>query len=116
MKSINDLKDVVSEDAPATNTSNVAGADSGPHGKFAGSHIFRVNQNIYNQCLKGKKKHARWERYLDLDSDCGKSIRDYAYKYPRRPIIIQNQNDGHMVYLRHNRYGGGGARKKENKK
>ena len=111
MENLENLQDNLSEDAPANSTSKVAGADSGPAGKFAGSHIFRVNPMIYNQCLKGKKKHARWERYIDINSKIGKSIRDYAYKYPKRPIIIQNEADDCMVYLRHNRYGGGGARK-----
>ena len=111
MKSLKHFKNEISEDAPATNTSNVDGADGdpniGPSGKFAGCHIFRVNQTMYNQCIKGKKKYAHWKDYVDIGSTTGMAIRDYAYKYPRRPIIVQNENDGHMVYLRNSRYGRG---------
>ena len=69
------------------------------HDTFAGHAVFHVDNDTFANCREGKKKFARWEKYIDLKSTVGQQIRDYAYKYPKKSIIIRNE-DGAMIYLK----------------
>ncbi len=69
------------------------------HDTFAGNAVFHVDNDTFANCREGKKKFARWEKYIDLKSTVGQQIRDYAYKYPKKSIIIRNE-DGAMIYLK----------------
>ena len=71
-----------------------------PDSQFAGVDVFNVNDNDFNNCKFGKKKHARWDKYVDVDSDAGKRIYGYAKKNPMKSIIVQHNKTGHMLYLR----------------
>ena len=50
------------------------------HDTFAGNAVFHVDNDTFANCREGKKKFARWEKYIDLKSTVGQQIRDYAYK------------------------------------
>ena len=69
------------------------------HDSFAGHPVFHVDNDTFANCREGKRKFARWEKYIDLKSTVGQQIRDYAYKYPKKSIIIRNE-DGAMIYLK----------------
>ena len=71
-----------------------------PDSQFAGVDVFNVNDNDFNNCKFGKRKHARWDKYVDVDSDAGKRIYGYAKKNPSKSIIVQHNRTGHMLYLR----------------
>ena len=101
------LNNDISEDAPTNSTSGIAGVDGdyGPSGRFAGSHIFRVKPSIYHKCLKGKQRYERWDKYVDWKSEPScEAIRNYAYKYPKRAIIVQNEVDNSMLYLKQSKW------------
>ena len=71
--------------------------------KFAGCDVFEVSPDIYYKCVQGKKKFEHWKRYFDRESGDGAEIYEFAYKYPRKAIIVQNKITQEMVYLRHSR-------------
>ena len=71
-----------------------------PDDTFAGVDVFNVNDDEYNNCKFGKKKHERWSSYVDMDSDSGKRIYGYAKKNPNKSIIVQHDKTGHMLYLK----------------
>ena len=71
-----------------------------PDSQFAGVDVFNVGADDFNNCKFGKKKHARWDKYVDVDSDVGKRIYGYAKKNPMKSIIVQHNRTGHMLYLR----------------
>ncbi len=71
-----------------------------PDSQFAGVDVFNVGSNEFNSCKFGKKKHARWNDYIDTESDIGKRIYGYAKKNPMKSIIVQHDKTGHMLYLR----------------
>ena len=71
-----------------------------PDDTFAGVDVFNVGDTEYNNCKFGKKKHARWENYVDVDSESGKRIYGYAKKNPNKSIIVQHDKTGHMLYLK----------------
>ena len=71
-----------------------------PDSQFAGVDVFNVNDNDFNNCKFGKKKHQRWSNYVDVDSESGKRIYGYAKKNPSKSIIVQHDKTGHMLYLR----------------
>ncbi len=71
-----------------------------PDDKFAGVDVFKVDDNEYNNCKMGKKKYARWDKYVDVETDTGKKIVGYAKKYPNKSIIVQHDKTDHMLYLK----------------
>ena len=77
-----------------------------PDDTFAGVDVFNVNDDEYNNCKHGKKKHERWSSYVDMDSDSGKRIYGYAKKNPKKSIIVQHDKTGHMIYLKKYDMGG----------
>ena len=77
-----------------------------PDDKFAGVDVFKVDDNEYNNCKMGKKKYARWDKYVDIESGIGKRITSYAKKNPKKSIIVQHDKTGHMLYLKKYDMGG----------
>ena len=77
-----------------------------PDDTFAGVDVFNVNDDDYNNCKHGKKKHERWSNYVDMDSESGKRIYGYAKKNPKKSIIVQHDKTGHMLYLKKYDMGG----------
>ena len=77
-----------------------------PDDTFAGVDVFNVNDNEFNNCKHGKKKHERWSSYVDMESDSGKRIYGYAKKNPKKSIIVQHDKTGHMIYLKKYDMGG----------
>ena len=71
-----------------------------PDDTFAGVDVFKVNDDEYNNCKHGKKKHERWSNYVDMDSESGKRIYGYAKKNPNKSIIVQHDKTDHMLYLK----------------
>ncbi len=77
-----------------------------PDDTFAGVDVFSVNDDEYNNCKHGKKKHQRWSNYVDMDSESGQRIYGYAKKNPKKSIIVQHDKTGHMIYLKKYDMGG----------
>ena len=77
-----------------------------PDDTFAGVDVFNVNDDDFNSCKFGKKKHARWDKYVDVESGIGKRIYGYAQKNPKKSIIVQHDKTGHMIYLKKYDMGG----------
>ena len=69
---------------------------------FAGKQVFVVDSDTYHQCRLGKKQYARYEKYVGKNN-VGLAIREYGLKFPKRPIILQNGENGPMLYLRYGR-------------
>ena len=69
---------------------------------FAGKDVFIVDSDMFHNCRMGKKKYHRYEKYVG-SKRIGQAIREYGLKFPKRPIILQNGENGPMLYLR---YGG----------
>ena len=69
---------------------------------FAGKQVFVVDSDMYHQCRLGKQKYQRYEKYVG-NKRIGKAIREYGLKHPKRPIILQNGENGPMLYLRYGR-------------
>ena len=67
---------------------------------FAGKDVFIVDSETYYSCRLGKKRYARYEKYVG-NGKIGQAIREYGLKYPKRPIILQNGENGPMLYLKY---------------
>jgi hypothetical protein len=79
---------------------NIAGLTGVPS-KFAGMQVFPVKTDTYVNLFKGKKKFARWKKYME--SDEAQPIRDYIKKKPKEKIVLMDQSTGTMMFLyRHN--------------
>jgi hypothetical protein len=107
---------VISEDAPVSSAGggNVAGLGVGPdgepgmtkkrrkiarRGKFAGTAVFAVSNEQFQQCLRGKVPAHRYSRYLGLN-EVGEEIRSYGRQNPKKSIILQNEFSGEMCFLK----------------
>jgi hypothetical protein len=72
--------------------------------RFAGNDVFVVDTKRFNNARLGKKKYLKYETYVGAD-DVGNAIRDYGRKYPKKPIILQDDKTGSMIFLRYGRSG-----------
>ena len=109
----NDFAEAVENlDIPAAVATDIP-ADAEPTTKtYAGSPVFKVSPETFAKCSGGRKKWARWSKTLNLEDEGQAAIRTYANKYPSRPIVLQCDETGDMKFLRFNRKGGGGNRKR----
>jgi len=98
------------EEDIANVTGGIAGLDGNPpKGKtflrrFAKNDVFVVDTKRFNNARVGKKKYLKYEKYVGAD-EVGNAIRDYGRKYPKKPIILQDETTGAMIFLRHGRSG-----------
>ena len=67
--------------------------------KFAQNEVFVVKSGVYNSCIRPKTRHERFERHVGCD-EVGMAIREYAKNNPGKAIMIEDENTGHMTYLR----------------
>lgn len=70
--------------------------------RFAGKDVFIVDPETFHRCRMGKKKYHRYDKYVGT-SPVGEAIRQYGLKHPRRPIVIQNGENGPMLFLKYGR-------------
>jgi hypothetical protein len=103
------LSEGVEEDI-ANVTGGIAGLDGNPPAsraflrRFAKNDVFVVDTERFNKARTGKKKYLKYEKYVGND-EVGNAIRDYGRKYPKKPIILQDERTGSMIFLRHGRSG-----------
>ena len=106
-------KSYLTEDAPVNNVGggNIAGANGDPPKptkvmmrRFANHDVFVVDGKKFNDARFGKKKYLKYEKYVGND-EVGDAIRTYGRKYPKKPIILQDELTGAMTFLRHGRSG-----------
>jgi len=111
-------KKLLKEEAPvnAVGGGNIAGTgDDAPVGKkaqmalvrrakFANNDVFVVDTERFNKARLGKKKYLKYETYVGND-EIGNEIRQFGRKYPKKPIILQDDKTGAMIFLRYGRSG-----------
>jgi len=103
------LSEGIEEDI-ANVTGGIAGLDGNPPAsksflrRFAKNDVFVVDTERFNKARTGKKKYLKYEKYVGND-EVGNAIRVYGRKYPKKPIIIQDELTGAMTFLRHGRSG-----------
>jgi hypothetical protein len=103
------LSEGIEEDI-ANVTGGIAGLDGNPPAskaflrRFAKNDVFVVDTERFNKARVGKKKYLKYEKYVGND-EVGNAIRDYGRKYPKKPIILQDDKTGSMIFLRHGRSG-----------
>lgn len=101
-KTRQELVERVSNEETVT-TAGVAGLDGNPPvkmGKFAKNDVFVVGNDVMRRSRLGKKKYLRYDKYVGNDS-VGNAIREFGRKYPKKPIIIQDEKTGEMIFLRY---------------
>jgi len=70
--------------------------------RFAKNDVFVVDTERYLKARLGKRKYLKYETYVGND-DVGNAIREYGRKYPKKPIILQDDKTGAMIFLRYGR-------------
>jgi hypothetical protein len=71
-----------------------------PDTSFAGDDVFKVDPDTFAKCRMGHKKYSRWANYVNVKTESGHSIREFARKFPSKNIVIQNERTGQMIFLR----------------
>jgi hypothetical protein len=100
-----DIPEDLFEDVAVNNVGGgaVAGLGVGPQGEppghFGGVRKFKVKSEYYHKARFGKKKHSNYKYWVGEDAG-GQEIRKYANENPGKPIIVQDQNTGAMLFLR----------------
>jgi hypothetical protein len=112
-KKLGKKKKKVDEDAPANSVSG-GNVDLSPHKKkkrinakveyedFGGTRVYVVPSERWHASRLGKNRYSRYEKYIGNDK-LGETIRLYGRENPKSPIILKNEANGAMLYLK---YGG----------
>ena len=106
------------EEAPANKTGvNVVGTGDDPtvwkkkkkrinakveYEDFSGTRVYVVSNERWHASRLGKNRYSRYEKYVGNDK-LGETIRLYGRTNPKSPIILKNEENGAMLYLK---YGG----------
>jgi len=69
---------------------------------FGGTRVYIVPNERWHASRLGKTRYARYEKYIGNDK-LGETIRLYGRENPKSPIILKNEENGAMLYLK---YGG----------
>ena len=69
---------------------------------FGGTRVFVVSSDRWHSSRLGKSRYSRYEKYVG-DDKLGEAIRLYGRTNPKSPIILKNEENGAMLYLK---YGG----------
>jgi hypothetical protein len=69
-------------------------------GMFAGNPTIKVPSHVYNAAKLHKAKNAHWTKYLQ-ETDYGIAIREFARKYPHKPIVLEDEKTGYMCFARY---------------
>ena len=72
--------------------------------RFAKNDVFVVDTERYLKARLGKRKYLKYETYVGND-EVGNAIREYGRKYPKKPIILQDDKTGAMIFLRYGKSG-----------
>jgi hypothetical protein len=72
--------------------------------RFANNDVFVVDDDTYRKARLGKRKFVKYETYVGKD-EIGNAIREFGRKYPKKPIILQNGENGPMIFLRYGKKG-----------
>lgn len=69
-------------------------------GMFAGNPTIKVPSHVYSAAKYHKAKNAHWTKYLQ-ETDYGIAIREFARKYPHKPIVLEDEKTGYMCFARY---------------
>ena len=61
---------------------------------------FSVSAEEFETLKAGKIRGARWNKYIDEDSELGMEIKKYSLRNPSKPVVIRNEETGEVVFLR----------------
>ena len=61
---------------------------------------FSVSAEEFETLKAGKVRGARWNKYIDEDSELGMEIKKYSLRNPSKPVVIRNEETGEVVFLR----------------
>ena len=67
---------------------------------FGGARVFVVSNDRFHASRLGKSRYARYEKYVGNDK-LGETIRLYGRQNPQSPIILKNEENGTMLYLKY---------------
>ncbi len=61
---------------------------------------FSVSAEEFETLKAGKIRGARWNNYIDENSELGMEIKKYSLRNPSKPVVIKNEETGEVVFLR----------------
>lgn len=67
--------------------------------RFANNDVFVVDTKRYMNARLGKRKYLKYETYVGND-EVGEAIRQYGRKNPNKPIVLEDEKTGAMIFLR----------------
>lgn len=71
-------------------------------GMFAGEETFIVPSHVFERAYHAKAKGKHWKTYI-AENDFIPEIREFAKKYPHKPIIFEDEKTGYMMHARYAR-------------
>lgn len=70
-----------------------------PDGQAMGMYYYKCSTDVYNKCMRGKRKTGRWQQYLEGD-ERAEGIKNWAKLNAKTGIMIQDKSTGAYTVLR----------------
>ena len=71
---------------------------NGVAGKVMGHDYFKCSNDIFQNCVKGRAKHKRWENFIKQDKELSNNIKQYIKDNKKNKFLLQNNRTGEFVY------------------
>ena len=72
--------------------------------RFANNDVFVVDTKRYMNARLGKRKYLKYETYVGND-EVGEALRQYGRQNPNKPIVLEDEKTGAMIFLRQSKKG-----------
>lgn len=97
----------MSDSAPPTNTTS--GVSLPPthllkkpkplkRSKFGDYDVFEVCPDTFQNCIKGKNRYHKWNKYVDDDTKI--QVKQFIKENPKKPLLLKNRDTKGMVFVR----------------
>jgi len=71
---------------------------TGVAGKAFGHDFFKCSNDVFQDCIKGRQKHKRWENFIGKNTDLSKNIKSYIQDNKNKKFLLQNERTGEFVF------------------
>jgi hypothetical protein len=63
---------------------------------------FKVSPDIFRRFEEGYARYNRWDKFIEEEDDSPivDAIKKYSLQNPKKPVVIENNDDGEVIILR----------------
>lgn len=70
----------------------------GVAGRAFGHDFFKCTNDIFQDCLHGRAKNKKWNKFVGRDKTLSDNIRSYIKDNKKSKFLLQNERTGEFVF------------------